>query len=177
MAHAKKPPPRNTEAYIQKGKEMALEKYYSEKGSPTELEAPRESKIITQQTIDDICLHIAEFGEPMEVVCLRKGMPEVSSVRKYCGRNPEAKEQVENARLGGVYTLACNLRKVAKGETGHSSKDVNRDKLIVDTEFKILRAIAPKEFGDKQAVAIEGKFSLEQIVLDSFKPLVIEADS
>lgn len=157
MAYSKKPPPKNTKAYIQKGKEMALEKYYSEKGSPTELEAPKENRKITQQILDDICLHIAEFGEPMEVVCLRAGMPEVSTVRKYCDRHPEAKDQIENARLGGVYTLACNLRKVARGETGHSSKDVNRDKLIVDTEFKILRAIAPKEFGDKQQVDMNVK--------------------
>ena len=157
MAYSKKSKPKNTKGYEQRGRELALEKYHASKGRPIELEAPRTGKRITQQTIDDICLHIAEFGEPMEVVCMRAGMPSRQSVWAYCNKHPEAAEQIENARLGGVYTLAYNLRKVAKGEQGHSSKDVNRDKLIIDTEFKILRSIAPKEFGDKQQVDMNVK--------------------
>lgn len=161
MAYAKKPPPKNTKAYEEKRLANIMENNRKMQGMPerpTKREDPSNKyNMVTQQIIDDICLHIANFGEPMEVVCLRKGMPEVSTVRKYCDRHPEAKEQIENARVGGVYTLACNLRKVARGESGYSSKDVNRDKLIVETELKVLRAIAPKEFGDKQQVDMNVK--------------------
>ena len=131
---------------------------------------------VTQQVIDNLCLQMAEFGEPMEVACTRANITNCGVLKRYLKSHPEAAEQVEEARVRGVHTIAYDLRKVARGESGYSKNDVNRDKLIIDTDFRILKAVAPREYGDKQHVEVEGKMSLEQLVLMSMKAEVVQSE-
>jgi hypothetical protein len=48
----------------------------------------------------------------------------------------------------GFDHIAVTMRDTARG-LGDSSGDVARDKLIVDTDFKLLSKWSPKKYGDK----------------------------
>ena len=164
--------PKNSAAYNAK----VLATHAKRKGHAASEDASNVHVPVTQQVIDNLCLQMAEFGEPMEVACTRANITNCGVLKRYLKAHPEAAEQVEEARVRGVHTIAYDLRKVAKGEAGFSSKDVNRDKLIIDTDFRILKAIAPREYGDKQHVEVEGKMSLEQLVLMSMKAEVVQSE-
>ena len=70
-------------------------------------------------------------------------------------------------RLGskeGEETIAFNLRETARGR-GESTHDVHRDKLIIETDLKLLAKWNPKRYGDK--IEIAG---------DAERPLVVAID-
>lgn len=60
-----------------------------------------------------------------------------------------------HARDAGYDAIASALRETARG-TGESTKDVQRDKLIIDTDLKLLAKWDPKRYGDKQQVEHSG---------------------
>lgn len=69
--------------------------------------------------------------------------------------NPEFAAMMNDARRIGADTIANNVRKVTRGEVGHSSGDVKRDRLIAETDLKLLSKWHPKEYGEK--LEIESK--------------------
>lgn len=69
--------------------------------------------------------------------------------------NPEFAAMMNDARRIGADTIANNVRKVTRGEEGHSSGDVKRDRLIAETDLKLLAKWHPKEYGEK--LEIESK--------------------
>ncbi len=60
----------------------------------------------------------------------------------------EVKEAIARARDLGEDCIAIGCRLVARGQ-GESSGDVQRDKLIVDTDLKLLAKWNPKKYGDR----------------------------
>jgi len=61
---------------------------------------------------------------------------------------PEVSGLLARARDLGETVIANNLRDVARGGPG-SSGDVQRDKLIVDTDLKLLAIWNPKRYGQR----------------------------
>lgn len=58
-------------------------------------------------------------------------------------------EMMELARDLGADQIACDIRHTARGAEGYSSGDVKRDKLIVETDLKLLAKWHPKKYGEK----------------------------
>lgn len=110
----------------------------------------------TPEICAEICERIAQ-GETLEDICrseddegnLREDMPASRTVRTWEATDEEFSADVARARVVGYAAIAERTRLVARGKKG-SSGDVNRDKLIIDTDFKLLACWDPKRFGNKQ---------------------------
>lgn len=103
-------------------------------------------------------------GEPLAVICREDGMPSDRTVREWAEKDHDISAAIARAREAGEDAIAWRLRAVARGEKGASSGDVQRDKLIVDTDLKLLAKFNPKRWGDRQQVEHSGGITLEQLV-------------
>jgi len=121
---------------------------------------------MTQDIADELCYYMAEFGEPLAVACRREGMPKLELARKWFSSSPEATQQLNDAKELGGHVMATRLREIARGSEG-STNDVTRDKLVIDTDFKLLKAWHPSTYGDK--VEANVRLSLEELVMQSMK--------
>lgn len=65
---------------------------------------------------------------------------------------PRFADMMERARAAGFDVIANNVRRVTRGEPGHSSGDVKRDKLIAEMDMKLLSKWHPKQYGEKLQV-------------------------
>lgn len=63
--------------------------------------------------------------------------------------NPKFAALMEDARAAGFDAIANGIRKVTRGEEGHSSGDVKRDRLIAEMDAKLLAKWHPKKYGEK----------------------------
>ena len=71
-------------------------------------------------------------------------IPSESSV----AARPELASAIAQARLEGFDAIARTARETARGR-GDSTKDIQRDKLIVETDLKLLAKWDPKRYGDR----------------------------
>jgi len=69
--------------------------------------------------------------------------------------NPKFAAMMDEARAAGFDAIANSIRKVTRGEAGHSSGDVKRDRLIAEMDAKLLAKWHPKKYGEK--IEIEQK--------------------
>ena len=92
-------------------------------------------------------------GEPLTVICRDEGMPCDDTVRNWMAGDDDVSRAIARAREEGEQSIAFRLRQTARGkgedEGGDSSGDVQRDKLIIDTDLKLLAKWNPKKWGDK----------------------------
>lgn len=95
----------------------------------------------------EICEKLAN-GIPLAVICRENGMPSRQTVHNWRADNEEFALRFAGAREDGWDRIAYGSRKVARGE-GDSTGDVQRDKLIIDTDLKLLAKWDPKRYGDK----------------------------
>ena len=100
-------------------------------------------------------------GEPLEVICRDAHMPHSSTVRNWQAEDGAFSLAIARARDDGHEHLAYRTRRVAAGEAGYSSGDVQRDKLMIWTDFNLLSKWNPKKYGDK--VALEHSGSIENL--------------
>lgn len=105
--------------------------------------------------IVDQMLNKLSDGVPLAEICREPGMPCPNTVRTWAKDRPELSEAIAHAREDGHDIISADLRKVARGGDG-SSGDVVRDKLIVDTDLKLLAKWDPKRYGDKQQLEHSG---------------------
>lgn len=63
--------------------------------------------------------------------------------------HPKFAEMMETARANGYEVIANDVRRVARGEEGYSTKDPKRDRLVVETELKLLAKWHPTRYGEK----------------------------
>lgn len=63
--------------------------------------------------------------------------------------HPKFAALMDEARAAGFDAIANNIRKVTRGEAGHSSGDVKRDRLIAEMDAKLLAKWHPKKYGEK----------------------------
>jgi hypothetical protein len=87
-------------------------------------------------------------GVPLAVMCRDAGYPAVSSFYDHAKKVSDFALAIARAREEGYDAIAAKLRETARGK-GESSGDVQRDKLIIDTDLKLLSKWDPKRYGEK----------------------------
>jgi len=90
-------------------------------------------------------------GVPLTQICAADDMPTDKTVREWAKVNADFAYDIACAREAGHDAIAYRTKLTARGE-GDSTKDVQRDKLIIDTDLKLLAKWNPKRYGDKVAV-------------------------
>lgn len=97
-------------------------------------------------------------GEPLAQICRDDGMPAYRTVKDWMDGvvdsvpSDEVSAAIARARLLGHDAIAARARQTARGksedEGGDSTGDVQRDKLIIETDLKLLAKWDPKRYGD-----------------------------
>lgn len=103
--------------------------------------------IFNAEVFAQICERLGT-GEPLAQICRDPGMPSYSSVYAWQQARRDISEAIARARDEGEDLIAANCRNIARGKEG-SSLDVQRDKLIIDTDLKLLAKWNPKKYGEK----------------------------
>ncbi len=116
---------------------------------------PTGNPIYSQEIADEICAAL-EQGINLEEICRREHMPAASTVHSWTAGNvasvpPSFAIAIARAREVGYDAIAANCRDTARGR-GDSMQDVQRDKLIIETDLKLLAKWSPKKYGDRVAV-------------------------
>jgi hypothetical protein len=105
--------------------------------------------------VEAICEGLAQ-GVPLEELCRGDGMPSARSVHDWKRSEPDIAAPIARAREAGADMIAQRLRLTARGkgpeEGGDSTGDVARDKLICDTDLKLLAKWFPATYGDRVAL-------------------------
>ncbi len=109
----------------------------------------------TPEIVKEICDRLAN-GEPLEQICRSEGMPASRTVRDWQECKVESvphsvSADIARARDIGFDVIALNTRSTARG-VGESTNDVQRDKLIIETDLKLLAKWNPKKYGDSSKV-------------------------
>jgi len=104
----------------------------------------------TQEIADEICSRIAN-GEPLAQICRDEHMPDSSTVRDWQASDERFSLAIAQARDLGADAIAQTARETARG-AGDSTGDIQRDKLIVETDLKLLAKWNPKKYGDRVQV-------------------------
>lgn len=98
-----------------------------------------------------ICERISA-GEPLAAVCRQPGMPEITTVWDWMRTDPVIDQRITHAREACYDNIANRVRRTARGYGtelgGDSTGDVKRDRLIVDTDLKLLAKWDPRRYGE-----------------------------
>lgn len=105
------------------------------------------------EVIDEI-INIVSDGQPLaHALRTVKGAPSKPHFVRLTARNDDIRARMEAARADGADAIAHRLRATARGYSadkgGESSGDVRRDKLIVETDLKLLSKWHPKQYGER----------------------------
>jgi hypothetical protein len=110
----------------------------------------------TQAIADEIVQRLSD-GEPLAHICRDEGMPAVRTVSDWRKAHSDFEGLFQDARIEGAHAIAQRARMTARGKKakdgGDSSGDVQRDRLIVDTDLKLLSKWFPHQYGDRLALA------------------------
>jgi hypothetical protein len=83
-------------------------------------------------------------------------MPDRTTVYEWLKGKPDFFQRFRRGRDEGFDAIAMRTRLTARGkgpeEGGDSAGDVQRDKLIIETDLKLLAKWDPKRYGDKLAL-------------------------
>ena len=120
---------------------------------------PGRQTLYTKEIAAAVCAGISE-GTPLEVICRQEGHPASRTIRDWQDAYPEFAAAIARARDFGHDAIAENARLTARGVAPHSSNDVQRDKLIVETDLKLLAKWNPKKYGDKIQTEHSGSISM-----------------
>lgn len=104
----------------------------------------------TDEVAQEICARLAA-GAPLAVICRDDDMPAVRTVSHWKAAHPSFLADFARAREAGHDAIAARARETARG-LGESSGDVQRDKLIIDTDLKLL-AKWDKRYSDRVTLA------------------------
>lgn len=122
---------------------------------------PRPPVTRDPEIVDRVLERVA-LGEPLAPILREPGMPHYTNWYNWCREDAALGIAYARARATGFDRIAINARETARGR-GESSGDVQRDKLIIETDLKLLAKWDPKRYGDK--VALTG---------DADNPIVVE---
>lgn len=92
-----------------------------------------------------ICERLAR-GETLSSIARDLGMTR-RGINMWREKDSVIDEQIQDAKDAGYDAIAERVRETARGR-GDSTDDVARDKLIVDTDLKLLAKWDPKRYGD-----------------------------
>lgn len=99
-----------------------------------------------ESIVPAICARLST-GEPMTVICRDMGLSRIT-VNGWRREDPEIAAQFDAARDDGYDAIAHRTRATARGN-GDSTADVQRDKLIIETDLKLLAKWDPRRYGDR----------------------------
>ena len=103
-------------------------------------------KVNREIAVPAICARLA-VGETLAMILSDMGIPR-RTVDQWRADDPEIAAQFDAARDDGFDAIASRTRATARGK-GDSTKDVQRDKLIIDTDLKLLAKWDPRRYGDR----------------------------
>lgn len=111
-----------------------------------------------ESLVPAICERLAQ-GEPLAVICRDIGIPR-RTVNQWRQDDEEIAAQFDEARDDGFDAIAARTREVARGDHRKGGKDsltlVQRDKLAVETDLKLLAKWDKKRYGDQVALTGAG---------------------
>lgn len=107
-------------------------------------------------------------GETLADICRDDHMPAVRTVSDWKEAHKDFSADFARAREDGEDAIAARTRQTARGKTaeqgGDSTGDVQRDKLIIDTDLKLLAKWSPKRYGEKLALSGDADSPLTVVV-------------
>lgn len=113
---------------------------------------PGRPSTYSDEAAEVICERLSK-GEPLAEICRDPDMPAYRTVYHWMEANSGFSASIARARGEGHDAIAARLRMTARGKTedegGDSSGDVQRDKLIIETDLKLLAKWDPKRYGDR----------------------------
>lgn len=120
---------------------------------------PGPRKFDRDDLVPKICARLAT-GEPLEPILREMGLQK-RTVNYWREHEEDIAKQFDEARDAGYDAIAYRLRATARGKSvnqgGDSTGDTQRDKLIIETDLKLLAKWDPRRYGDKVQQEITGK--------------------
>lgn len=105
---------------------------------------------MTPEAMEEILTRLSN-GEPLAQICRDKHLPSYSAVWDWGKKVPLIGEALARARDSGYDVIASKTREIARG-LGESSKDVQRDRLIIETDLKLLASWDNARYGQRMKV-------------------------
>lgn len=116
----------------------------------------------TPETAAEICGRLVD-GESLRGICSEECMPDIKTVYRWIGANPEFRQQYALAREDQADTLADDILKIAdtpvlgvktktnaEGEVETTEGDmIEHRRLQVDARKWVAAKLKPKKYGDK----------------------------
>ena len=119
----------------------------------------------TQELADKICFQLAS-GLSIRTICKADDMPSGVTVYSWLRKFPQFLKLYEIARSDQADAIAEEAFEIADDSTNDymdregkiqlNAENVQRSRLRVDTRKWFASKIAPRKYGDKQTVAVEG---------------------
>jgi hypothetical protein len=106
---------------------------------------------IEQRVIDGL-----SSGTPLTVICQPSDMPCDDTVRNWAESDATFSRDIARARDTGFDAIAWRLRETSRGR-GDSTGDVVRDKLIIETDLKLLAKWDPKRYAELNKSQLMGE--------------------
>jgi len=104
---------------------------------PDKLKKGRAAPVTKSEEVIERILAAVSEGTPLAEVLREEWAPHHSSFYDWLSGDPALDRRFARAREIGHDLIAAKARRVARGGEG-SSKDVKRDRLIIDTDLKLL---------------------------------------
>lgn len=118
---------------------------------------PGRPSLYSCELTEEICARL-EAGETLTSICSDGHMPAVRTVHDWRDRDPAFSACFTRAREIGFDVIAARTRETARG-MGDSTADVQRDKLIIETDLKLLARWDPKRYGDRTETHLTGEIT------------------
>jgi hypothetical protein len=109
--------------------------------------APALNQRLSRSSLAALCARLAA-GEPLSLACRDPSLPCEPVVREAMAVDPKLAATIAAARDAGFDAIAARARLTARG-VGDSTDNVARDKLIIDTDLKLLARWDPRRYGDR----------------------------
>ena len=108
----------------------------------------------SEATIRRVCEGVAR-GEGLRSVCgpdRARGMPDEATAYGWLSEKPDFTRRVAQAREAWADLIIEEMLEISNGAAG-DAKDVNRDKLRIETRKWLVAKLSPARYGDKAAPA------------------------
>ena len=120
--------------------------------------------IYSQELASEICAQIAD-GHSLRKICREDGMPTLSTIFYWLGKNPDFSDQYARAKDSQADALAEDILDIADlppamTEKGIDSADVADKRLRIEARKWIASKLKPKKYGDKIEQEIKGEVGL-----------------
>jgi len=103
--------------------------------------------------VDQICARL-ELGETLSDICSDPPWPKVSTVQHWIQNSFDVRDRFARAREAGEDAIAARTRAIARGvdrvQDFKPGSSEQRDKLVVDTDLRLLAFWNPKKYSERK---------------------------